>query len=137
MTPGNVISIIHLAFPVNEKTQAQVPESERKRVILAEQLYASDRKNCAGTALAKSMKSMGRDLTDRRLGEIKAKTLVIWGSDDALLPLAAGELFRDHIPGAKLVVIPGGNHTSMQWKPADFLRELETFLHEEGVRAKQ
>jgi pimeloyl-ACP methyl ester carboxylesterase len=128
MTAGNVIPLIHLFFPVNEKSQAQVPVSEQKRVILAEQLYKSDRKKCAARALAKSMKSMSKDIVDSRLGEVRAKTLVIWGSNDGLLPIAAGELYRDKIPGAKLVIIEGGDHTSMQWKPEEFLKVVDSFM---------
>jgi pimeloyl-ACP methyl ester carboxylesterase len=128
MTPGNVIPIIHLVFPVNEKNQANVPVSEQKRVTLAEQLYASDRKKCAGRALSKSMKSMSKDIVDSRLGEVRAPTLVIWGSNDGLLPRSAGELYRDQIPGAQLVIIEGGDHTSMQWKPEEFLKVVDQFM---------
>lgn len=128
VSPTTVIPLIHLAFPVNEKTQAEVPLSEQKRVILAEQLYAGADRPCAGLALARSMRSLGRDIVDDRLGEIKAPTLVIWGSDDGLLPLAAGALYQEKIAGAKLTIIVGGNHTPMQWQPQAFLHEVRAFL---------
>jgi pimeloyl-ACP methyl ester carboxylesterase len=128
MTPSTVIPLIHLVFPVNEKRQAAVPASEQKRVVLAEELYAGDRRKCAGLALARTMKSMGRDIVDDHLAALTAPTLVIWGSDDGLLPRAAGEFYRDHIPGAQMVIIEGGNHTPMQWKPEDFLRVVNEFM---------
>lgn len=128
VSPATVIPLIHLAFPVNEKTLAAVPDSEKKRVILAEQLYASDRRPCASQALAKSMRSLARDIVDSRLSEIKAPTLVIWGSDDGLLPRAAGQFYQSHVANAKLVIIENGNHTPMQWQPQAFLKEINNFL---------
>jgi len=113
---------------VNEQTVAAVPDSEKKRVELAEELYGSDQRKCAGKALAKSMKSLGRDLVEDKLGLIAAPTLVIWGSDDGLLPLKAGEVYRDGIPGARMTVIEKGNHTPMQWEPEEFIRVLEEFM---------
>ncbi len=49
---------------------------------------------------------------DRRkqLKEIKVPTLVIHGADDPLVPLAAGRDTAQHIPGARLEVIPGMGH---------------------------
>ncbi|HUT55977.1 MAG TPA: alpha/beta hydrolase [bacterium] len=130
MTPSTVIPLIHLVFPVNEKRQAAVPVSERKRVVLAEELYASGRKKCAALALARTMKSISKDVVDDRLAAVTAPTLVIWGSDDGLLPRAAGEFYRDHIPGATMVIVPGGNHTPMQWQPDEFLRVVNEFMAE-------
>lgn len=133
VSPAAVIPLTHLAFPVNSRTLAAVPESEKQRVLLAEELYQSDRRPCAELALARSMKSLGRDMVDGRLHEIQAPTLILWGSDDGLLPLAAGEFYRDHISGSQLVVIENGNHTPMQWQPPAFLRELRRFLSATGA----
>jgi pimeloyl-ACP methyl ester carboxylesterase len=130
MTKSTVVPLIHLVFPVNEETLAGVPESERKRVKLAEELYKSDRKKCAGKALARAMRGIGRDVVDDHLPGITAPALVVWGADDGLLPLAAGEFYCDRIPGAKMVVIEKGNHTPMQWTPEEFIAEVEKFMAE-------
>lgn len=45
-----------------------------------------------------------------RLRGISARTLVIHGSDDPLVPLAAGEDTAANVPGAGLLVIPGMGH---------------------------
>jgi pimeloyl-ACP methyl ester carboxylesterase len=44
------------------------------------------------------------------LGQVKAPTLVIHGTDDPLLPYACGEDTARRIPGAKLVSIAGMGH---------------------------
>ena len=128
MTNRSVIPLIHLVFPVNEEKLQGLPESERLRVRLAETRYASDARSCTGRALSASMKSMVRhDLSDR-LGQIHAPTLVIWGSNDDLLPVATADIFAEKIPGARKVIIEGGVHTPMQWKPVEFVSEVNSFL---------
>ena len=128
MTGRTVIPLIHLVFPVKEEKLLKQPESERLRVRLAEQRYGSDARACTGRALSASMKSMVRhDLSDR-LGRIQAPTLVIWGSNDDLLPVATADRFAAKIAGSKKVIIAGGVHTPMQWQPAEFVSTVTSFL---------
>jgi len=51
------------------------------------------------------------------LARIEVPTLLIWGERDARSPLTVAEQFRDAIPGARLVVIPGAGHTSNMERP--------------------
>jgi len=44
------------------------------------------------------------------LRRIEAPTLVIHGEDDPLVPVAAGHDLAQHIPGARLSIIPGMGH---------------------------
>jgi len=55
-------------------------------------------------------------------------TLIIWGRQDAVVPMSAGEAYRDAIGGARLVVFDNCGHRPEIEKTADFLRELEAFL---------
>jgi len=52
---------------------------------------------------------MGHKATDR-LHQIAAPTLVITGDADRLVPPGNSDILARHIPGAKLVKIPGGSH---------------------------
>ncbi len=45
-----------------------------------------------------------------RLADVRMPTLVLHGEDDPLVKLAAGEDTARHIPGARLVTIPGWGH---------------------------
>ncbi|UAB78675.1 alpha/beta fold hydrolase [Erythrobacter sp. SCSIO 43205] len=45
-----------------------------------------------------------------RLAKVKAPTLVLHGEDDPLVKLEGGQDTAAHIPGAKLVTIPGWGH---------------------------
>ncbi len=125
--PAALIPVLHVVFPVTEESQAKAPPSERKRVELAELRYASDLRLCSSIAMRQSAISLGTDYTEPVLNQIKAPTLIIWGSNDDLLPVATAEQFHQKIPGSQVQIIEGGVHTPMQWKPEDFVKVLKDF----------
>jgi pimeloyl-ACP methyl ester carboxylesterase len=55
-----------------------------------------------------------------RLCEVRAPTVVVWGADDPLIPLAHGRTFAAEIPGARLRVAPRGGHLVALTEPALF-----------------
>jgi pimeloyl-ACP methyl ester carboxylesterase len=63
-----------------------------------------------------------------KLQAITVPTLVIWGRDDELVPLADGQDYANKIPGAKLVVIPECGHAPSIEKPREFLAAVDAFL---------
>jgi pimeloyl-ACP methyl ester carboxylesterase len=62
------------------------------------------------------------------LPEIRAKTLVVWGEKDALVPLSHAQIFREQIPDARLAIIRGAAHNPMVDRPAAFNRLVLRFL---------
>ena len=67
------------------------------------------------------------DLTDR-LDVIRLPTLLIVGEDDPGTPVAAHEVIRDRIEGARLVVISDALHFSNVEQTAAFNEALAGFL---------
>jgi pimeloyl-ACP methyl ester carboxylesterase len=67
-------------------------------------------------------------LDEAKLASVHAPTLVVWGREDELLPLASGEKFRDHIPGAKMVVFDKCGHVPQIENPMNFNRVVLDFL---------
>jgi len=63
-----------------------------------------------------------------KLKRITIPTLVIWGGDDQIVPLADGRDYAAKIPNAKLVIVPQCGHAPSLEKPADFLAAVEPFL---------
>ena len=62
--------------------------------------------------LQRSMAAMmsGRDLLDFRLHNIQEPTLIVWGAQDALIPLSVGETMHQSIPHSVLDVVEGCGH---------------------------
>src|SRR2546427_13102960 len=65
---------------------------------------------------------------DEKAGSIHAPTLVVWGHDDTLIPLATAARLQKAIPGAKLVVIDQCGHIPQIEKPQEFNKALLEFL---------
>jgi pimeloyl-ACP methyl ester carboxylesterase len=65
---------------------------------------------------------------DSRLGEIHVPTLVVWGKQDTLLPIASGERYAAGIPGARLVSFDKCGHVPPREKTAEFVSATTTFL---------
>jgi pimeloyl-ACP methyl ester carboxylesterase len=67
--------------------------------------------------------------TDTRalLQTIRAPTLLIWGDADARSPIPVAHQFREAIPHARLVIIPGAGHVSNLEAPADFDAAVRDF----------
>jgi pimeloyl-ACP methyl ester carboxylesterase len=52
-----------------------------------------------------------------RLHRIRARTVLVWGESDRVIPAAHGEAFRRAIAGAELVRIPGAGHMVIVEQP--------------------
>ena len=65
-----------------------------------------------GWVINRSMAAMttGRDLLDFRLHGMQRPTLIVWGSQDDLIPLTTGKKMHELIPGSVLNVIEGCGH---------------------------
>jgi 3-oxoadipate enol-lactonase len=63
-----------------------------------------------------------------RLAEIRVPALVVVGEGDRTFPLAWMEDLAAHIPGARLVRIPGAGHISTMERPQAFNRAVLEFL---------
>jgi pimeloyl-ACP methyl ester carboxylesterase len=59
-----------------------------------------------------------------RLYRIKAKTLLIWGQSDKLIPPVYAQAFQHGIAGAELVLIPEAGHAVPFEKPQEVIRAI-------------
>jgi len=60
-----------------------------------------------------------------RLYRVKAKTVIVWGESDKLIPPIYGPAFQEKIAGAKLVNVPEAGHMVIAEKPAEVARAVE------------
>ncbi len=67
------------------------------------------------------------DLTPE-LGRIHHPTLLIYGDEDLIAPVAAGEHLCAHLPNARLEVIAGGTHDLEIEHPAFIASQIEAHL---------
>jgi pimeloyl-ACP methyl ester carboxylesterase len=79
--------------------------------------------------------ALGTERLDDRLGSIKVPTLVTWGKQDKLLPIAAGERYAAGIAGAKMVSFDKCGHVPAIEKTEEFLAAVMPFLGGGGAAA--
>ena len=65
---------------------------------------------------------------ERLLARVTARTLVLWGREDGLVPLVYGERYRDRIAGARLEVIDRCGHLPPIERPVEFAAAVVRFL---------
>ena len=92
--------------------------------------YERHAKNGDSYTVASSVAEMatGREFEDKKLDKVKVPTLIIWGRDDMLIPLAMGENFNKGIAGSQMIVIDGTGHIPMVGKPEEFDAAAKKFL---------
>lgn len=64
-----------------------------------------------------------------RIPGIKVPTLIIWGAEDALIPLEAGRKLNELISGSKLVVFEKCGHVPQEEMPERVLSEIAGFIN--------
>lgn len=68
--------------------------------------------NESGWVVERAMTQMltGRDVTDNLLPQLKMPVLLVWGSDDHIIPLVQGETMHRLVSQSHLDVVPGCGH---------------------------
>ncbi len=97
---------------------------------LGPQGFERHAKNGDSYTIASSVAEMvvGREFEDKKLDKVQTPTLIVWGRDDMLIPLAMGEHFNKGIAGSQLIVIEGTGHIPMVGKPDEFNPLVQKFL---------
>jgi fermentation-respiration switch protein FrsA (DUF1100 family) len=67
---------------------------------------------------------------EQDLGKINAPALIIWGAEDALIPLEAGRKMNSLVKGSKLVIIEKCGHVPQEEMPERIVDEIEKFIAE-------
>ena len=65
-----------------------------------------------------------------RMGELRMPLLAVWGRQDPIVPLSAGQLYHDSIPGSRLSIIDNCGHRPEVEKPDEFIRVVQGFLRD-------
>ncbi len=59
---------------------------------------------------------------------VRAPTLIVWGDEDRLVPLAHGRRLVHAIAGARLEIVPASGHMPFIERPEEFLRVVRPFF---------
>lgn len=93
--------------------------------VLAQRITAGD-----GYTINSMIESISRreDFLDDRVKTIKQPTLIVWGREDGLTPVADGERFKRDIPNSTLLIFDQCGHVPNVEKAPEFNAALLKFL---------
>ncbi len=78
------------------------------------------------------MMSGGRAEVERVAASLRVPTLLVWGSEDVLVPIAVGEDWVSKIPGAELIVIEGAGHNPQIEVPDRFVEIVLAYVERDS-----
>lgn len=68
--------------------------------------------------------------SEQEVEALNVPTLVMWGEEDALIPLAAGEWYAEHLPNRTFISYPGIGHIPQQENAAQSVDDLRAWLEQ-------
>lgn len=66
-------------------------------------------------------------------GRISRPVLILWGREDAWIPLERGEQLHGMVPGSIFRAIPGAGHLVIEERPGQLMKRILPFLRGEAV----
>ncbi len=73
------------------------------------------------------------DEVEPRYGEVRCRTLILWGEDDAWIPIERGRRLQALIPGARFRPVPDAGHLVQEDAPEAIIAALFDFLRQPDV----
>ena len=62
------------------------------------------------------------------LRRLRLPTLIIWGQQDAIIPVNCGEIYQQNIRGSRSVIMDRCGHSPQEEKPQEFVNIVAEFL---------
>ena len=105
------------------------PALQNNEALVDQFMTARVTSNDGGTinSIIESIKRK-EDFLNGRLGEIRKPTLIIWGKQDGLLPVADAYTFNKGIAGSEILIFDACGHAPQFEKAADFNKAVLEFL---------
>ena len=98
------------ADPANWEALKAAPEGQNSPEWPIEQVRA-------GEAAARIFWPLGNTKLEKRLPLISAPPLLLWGSDDHLIPIECGRSLAKMLPRCELTEVPGSGHLMQEDAP--------------------
>ncbi len=108
----------------------------RKEATEAAATFKAMAQRVGGAAGAAQARALGsRKEMASRLGALTMPALVLWGAEDALVPVPIGRTLADDLPHAHFHVLKECGHLPTLEQPAECAALFGEFLHDEGGHA--
>jgi pimeloyl-ACP methyl ester carboxylesterase len=138
-SPGTAKALSRLTprffFRMNMEQVFHDPEKITPELV--DRYYFLMRREGNREATVKRLSQKGEDNGDR-IGGISCPTLIIWGREDAWIPVKTGEELHRKIQGSELIIFEGAGHVPMEEIPEPTVKEALRFLKQaEALRVQE
>ena len=107
-----------------------LPEKLRKLILKLLGYDKTDYAQIENPKLKETFKNVISEDLSPYFSLVKMPTLVIWGENDAITPIAEGELIAKSIPGAKFGIIKNAGHFPFLENPNEFIKLIREFSND-------
>ncbi len=91
-------------------------------------VLAADAFRAGPVTLLRAIRDIHQETRVLEMAQITAKTLIVWGENDRLIPERFGSAIHQKMPGAKFSLIRGAGHVPMWDRASDFNQLVVDFL---------
>jgi 2-hydroxy-6-oxonona-2,4-dienedioate hydrolase len=110
----DLLEVLNPSSVENEKALMRIILANKNMATdeLAERGFAEHMRRNDGYTIDRLLDSIlkNEDVVDGKLGAIKTPTLVVWGREDGLIPVAAGQMMGNEIVGSQTVILDHCGH---------------------------
>jgi pimeloyl-ACP methyl ester carboxylesterase len=137
--PGRAASLFHPSSSADIQALYGLLEPNAKPIpqfVLRDLMRGKDQGQWVVDRSVQAMLS-GRDVVDGAMAGLPEPLLIVWGSDDRLIPLAVGERMHVLDPRSELDIVEGCGHLAPKVCPARVAQATADFLKAEPAPAGQ
>jgi 2-hydroxy-6-oxonona-2,4-dienedioate hydrolase len=109
-----------------------IADQSKITVEMVEEEFHTNNSPGAAAALIKVGRYIGEKLDDdvvgQKIASLNKPTLLVWGDEDKVVPLAFGRAAREILPNSRLCILEGTSHTPYYEKFSEFNAAILDFL---------
>ncbi|NWG71230.1 MAG: alpha/beta hydrolase [Parvularculaceae bacterium] len=128
--PAAMVAFLRTATPTAVRKALEGVYHDDARITEARVALMSDmmRRRGNGQAFIDSINEFSLPDPTADLATIEAATLILWGEEDIVIPVAQASMMARAIPGSKLIVYPRIGHVPQEEDPATSAADVRAFL---------
>lgn len=109
-----------------------IADQSKVTVEMIEEEFQTNNSSGAAAALIRVGRYIGEKLDDdvvgQKIADLNKPTLLVWGDEDKVVPLAFGRAAREILPNSRLCILEGTSHTPYYERFSEFNAAILDFL---------
>jgi pimeloyl-ACP methyl ester carboxylesterase len=122
-------NLLGSSFGANVALQLAIHQPERVRaLILASPTAIRPEPTVTGTPPAQAVDGSARQSLEQQLAALEIPVLVLFGTEDLVVPPESGRIYREKLPNCHYVLVYGAGHAIEDDRPEAFVSVVSDFV---------